>query len=246
MTGSPTPLVGPNAPVVPVQGAVYRSVRTLPSMRTTITWEPGFTLIELVVAMALVGILLSLAIPSFRDSTLNSQRAARANTLVGDLTYARSQAVGLRRDIVLCRSSSSTSDSPACADGAGWEDGWIIFVDEDSDYAGDDGVADIETGEQILRVQEALISSTEQSRAATERFSIRGNTPVADEVIFDAGTGRANTVGTLVTCDSRDFAASRVVVISTAGRLQSFDTFDKATGARDSRVPASITTCRRS
>ena len=52
----------------------------------------AFTLIEMLVTIAIAAILLALAIPSFRESTLNNQRAARVNELVTELNYARTQA----------------------------------------------------------------------------------------------------------------------------------------------------------
>ena len=83
----------------------------------------GFTLIELVMTMAIAGILVSMAIPSF-NSILNSSRLTNyANDLVGALNLARSEAV--RRGIQVTVSNNGVLTH--------WERGWTVFVDINGD-----------------------------------------------------------------------------------------------------------------
>lgn len=57
--------------------------------------EKGFTLIELMVALAIAAVMLAFALPSFRDFTEQREMAANVNSLVSAINYARSEAVRL-------------------------------------------------------------------------------------------------------------------------------------------------------
>ncbi len=114
----------------------------------------GFTLIEMMVTIALLAILIALVTPSFRDLLRDNRAAAQANALVGSLMLARSEAIKRNVPVVVCRSNTGTS----CA-GSEWEDGWILWPDTDRDGAldPDDGDGIPEAGEEmILQVQEPL------------------------------------------------------------------------------------------
>lgn len=74
----------------------------------------GFTIIELMVALAVAGILLAMAAPSFRTVTANNALSSTATDLVTALHTARAQAVNLRGDVTLS------------ARGEGWSEGWVI------------------------------------------------------------------------------------------------------------------------
>jgi len=75
----------------------------------------GFTLIELMIAVVVVAITLSLAIPGFK-SIIHANRAATvSNQLISALHLARSEAVKRGRDVVVCRNSGGS-----CVDGTDW------------------------------------------------------------------------------------------------------------------------------
>lgn len=82
----------------------------------------GFTLIELMVTIAVAAILISLAVPSFNDATLAGKLAASANDLVAGVTLGRSEAIKRNAVTSMCVSSDGTS----CGSG-GWEQGWIVL-----------------------------------------------------------------------------------------------------------------------
>jgi type IV fimbrial biogenesis protein FimT len=83
----------------------------------------GFTLVELLTAIAVLAVLLALAVPNFNDATLSARLNGFANSLVASAQVARSEAIKRNRDITLCRSTNGTS----CAGSGGWEQGWIIL-----------------------------------------------------------------------------------------------------------------------
>jgi type IV fimbrial biogenesis protein FimT len=82
----------------------------------------GFTLIELLVALSVLGVLLLMAVPSFRDAGLPSQLRAVANDLAGATQLARSEAIKRNAVVTLCVSAGGTE----CESG-NWQQGWIVL-----------------------------------------------------------------------------------------------------------------------
>ncbi len=87
--------------------------------------DAGFTLVELMVAVALLGILATIAIPSFTKQIESNRQRAMANQLQQVVRLASAQAAATGRPVVLCPSSDSTK-----CDGT-WSNGWILFIDRD-------------------------------------------------------------------------------------------------------------------
>lgn len=95
--------------------------------------QPGFTLLELMVTLVVLGILLAVGVPSFANIIRNNRITARTNELVATFTYARSEAMK-RGDVV---TTCSSADEDSCAASNDWATGWIIFVDLNRDGARD-------------------------------------------------------------------------------------------------------------
>lgn len=83
----------------------------------------GFTAVELMVTLAIVGILLPIAVPSLSDATLGSQLSSNANRLAASATLARSEAIKRNASVVVCMSA----DGASCASSGGWEQGWVML-----------------------------------------------------------------------------------------------------------------------
>lgn len=79
----------------------------------------GFTLVELIITVAVLAVLVSIATPSFRDILESQRMRAAAFDLMADLTLARSEA--LKRGVI----PTPVTLSPASA---GWVDGWSMTV----------------------------------------------------------------------------------------------------------------------
>ena len=93
--------------------------------------QGGFTVTELMVVVAIVAILLSLGVPGFRYITNAYRMSAEINGLLGDLQYARAEAIREGQPVTACVSTNGT----ACTGGGDWASGWIVFSDQNGDQA---------------------------------------------------------------------------------------------------------------
>jgi len=89
--------------------------------------QDGFSLVELIVSIAVLSILISVAIPSFNSSILRVRASSSADTLITSINYARSEAITRNQRIVLCASD----DGLNCLAPQGWNDGWIVMIQAD-------------------------------------------------------------------------------------------------------------------
>lgn len=99
----------------------------------------GFTLVELVLVLAIGAILLSIAIPGYAFLASGSRLASATNDLVSALQLARSEAVKRQTRVTVCK----TDRPPACNPNAHWQSGWLVFTD-----AGARGTVD--PGDRVL------------------------------------------------------------------------------------------------
>lgn len=164
----------------------------------------GFTLVELLVTMAVAAIVLASALPSFRETIMNNRRVTVINGFVGMLNLARSEAVKRGVDVTLCKST----DLATCGDGTvDWEDGWLLFVDDGATSG------TVDAGEIIVRVHEALSTGVK----------LTGNGTLTTNISYQA-SGFSNKSGTFTLCDERGADDARAVIISSTGRPRTSDT----------------------
>jgi type IV fimbrial biogenesis protein FimT len=110
----------------------------------------GFTLVELMVAVAIVAVLTSLAAPSMRLFIGNWQVSNAVNAFMGSMQLARAEAVKKGRTVRMCRSSNSRTCGTGNNSPGGWNSGWIVYIDNDGDGS------NVGPGDTVVYTQNAL------------------------------------------------------------------------------------------
>lgn len=163
--------------------------------------QRGFTLVELLISLAVMAVLMTFAVPSFHSLMDSSKLTAASNALLSSMHLARSEAIKRGARVVLCK----TANGFVCAERGGWEQGWIVFHD-----ANNNGERD---GNEVV-IQRI------QPLAASLRLT--GNSTVAKYVSF-VSTGGTKQVGggfqagTLTVCNE-SAGEARKIVLNAVGR----------------------------
>jgi type IV fimbrial biogenesis protein FimT len=138
----------PGEAAMPSKRVFGLAVVISPKRRDTSANAAGFTLIELVVTMSIVGIMLVLAL-----STLSTPKTtSEANSLLGMIQLARSAAVKQGQNVIVCPSTNPTAAAPTCATGASWSTGWIVLAPVSNSCTAAGGAA----GDLVLQTQQAF------------------------------------------------------------------------------------------
>lgn len=100
--------------------------------------QKGFTLYELLITVLIIAIILTIGVPNLSEFTRNSRVTSITNDLHGSFYLARSEAARAKQNVTICASTQPFEAAAAC-DGASFDDGWIIFLDENGDIVRDAG-----------------------------------------------------------------------------------------------------------
>lgn len=95
--------------------------------------QRGVTLLELVMAIAVLAILIAIAVPSFLWSINRGHITSQANELAATIQLARTEAMRRGRYTALCRTDDFDSAKASCSHATGNWGGWIAFVDTNAD-----------------------------------------------------------------------------------------------------------------
>ena len=162
----------------------------------------AFTLVEMLVAIAIVTMLLVAGAPAFYSWLASYELANHTKHLAETMTRARTDAVRTGERVNLCKSP----DRRQCADGGSWEGGFIVFVDENQNGL-------IDEGERIIGVD----------GPAPRGITISANRPLDDYVSYTS-LGRARMLngalqmGTFTVCRRGERAMH--VVLANSGRVR--------------------------
>ena len=160
----------------------------------------GLTLIELMVAMAVMVILAAFGVPSFQGHLKDNRRITHINEMVSAMNLARSEATKGGGRVAFCPST----DNATCS-GGNFDSGWIVFVNSDGDTP-----PAVDGSETILRTNAGTTGAD---------TSLRATGGIASGVNFLA-TGRPDGFGDITYCDERGAAHARTVVLNLVGVIK--------------------------
>ncbi len=157
----------------------------------------GFTLIEMMVTLAVVAVLLSAGVPSFSAMIMNNRLVTENYALRTVLSAARSEAQTQRTTVTVCRSANAID----CSTGD-WSAGYIAFIDLDGDAQRDDD-------EQLL-----------QSREKSDHGIALRYSQASDILQFDSRGTAVGSSGTFTFCDARGASEARGLIVSAVGAVR--------------------------
>jgi type IV fimbrial biogenesis protein FimT len=178
-----------------------------------VTHSKGFTLLELVIIIAILGITMAFAAPGLGTMISNNRISAAINDFVAAQQLAKAEAASRVNPTTLCKRNVAGSD---CVGGGDWSAGWIVFSDNN-------GNAAVDAGETILLRHEALDA----------RITLGGTGGVTTSITYQpSGTSSLTSTEVLIICDDRGFAQSaKGVLVTITGRgsvMKSSDTDQEA------------------
>jgi len=164
---------------------------------TGISRRAAFTLLELLVTLAIAAILLLTAVPALQQFTWRQHMRAAVGSLHNDLLAARSEAVFRNMGMVACPGDPERG----CSDSSDWSHGWIVFPDLNGDRQHQAAEGVVRTGQEFGNL--GIFSSSGRRNI---RFLPDGSTPGSNSTIGFCGRGGP--------------ALARKLVISNIGRIR--------------------------
>jgi type IV fimbrial biogenesis protein FimT len=186
-------------------------------MQKKLSKNLGFTMVEILVTVAIAAVVMGLAIPSFTSTISSNRLTSFTNEFVTSLNFARSEAIKRGFKIVVERTGA-----------VGWEGGWRVYLDGDGSNAfNDNGVNPLcepAVGAAIpedcvLRVYNGFTSS----------YKLRANGTTLPDLISYNSLGMNNVVGSFILCDDSDGNqtaednTAKLITINRVGRLRTAD-----------------------
>ena len=157
----------------------------------------GVTLVELIFALAVLAVLMSVSAPALGSFIQAAQARSARGMLASSLALARMSAIARGAQVSVCPSA----DQASCTGGTAWQAGWLVFVDSNRDGKRD-------PGEPLLEVVGAQAGTAISTTAGRSFAGFRG----------DGSAAGLNLTFTL--CDRRGASKATTFVINNGGRVR--------------------------
>jgi type IV fimbrial biogenesis protein FimT len=187
--------------------------RRHPTAGGSMSREGAFTVIEIMITVAVVAVLMVVVAPGFGVFILNNRISGQTNDFLANLAVARSESAKRSVRVTVCASTTYSSTPPSCTGGgaSAWNQGYIVFADLNAN-----GTFDAAT-DVLLRAGEPLSGGnalTSSGLTIPDKFQYR---PSGATNIPAAG-------GTFKLCDQRTGNFGRTISISPTGRASASTT----------------------
>lgn len=160
----------------------------------TVSKQTGLTLLEMMITLAILGIVMTIVVPSAQSILIQNRIVGEINELSGIMQFARNNAIDEQADTVLCPTTNFSSCS------ADWGNPKMVFADLDGDRARGDA--------------EELLVGTESTSSAN---ILSG----PNAVIIFQGNGSVSSPATLLLCHKdREDKYARALTLSLQGRVR--------------------------
>ena len=166
--------------------------------------QAGFSIIELMIVITIIGVLAGFAIPSFNEMIANNRRTTVVNELLSNVMLARAEAAKRGQTVSIC--ANTNGGGLSCTGGGNWDYGWMVFLDPNADGA-------------IASTNDVITIFKNDYSGITIRSS-QGGGPV----IVRPFNQRADDFGFLLICDKRGIDKSRRVCVEKSGRARVSET----------------------
>lgn len=174
----------------------------------------GFTIIELMVTLVVLGFILALGLPNLREFMIRNQAVAVTSEFSSDIARARLEAISRNNCVTICMSGNTanalTGGTPTCAAaGSDWQAGWIIFSNPSCSSTQNNPTTN---GSSLISVRQT----------GSDAFQLKAN-PVAVRRFMFESRGLTNSGQSNFTLSYEPESVSsphyRSICISSAGRV---------------------------
>ncbi|WP_019027169.1 GspH/FimT family pseudopilin [Colwellia piezophila] len=161
-----------------------------------IYYVQGFNLLEVLITISIVGILASVALPSFLESIKSTNMSNLANDMHRSIVVARSEAIKRGVNVTVCTSNPDKTD---CSNAGSWEGGWIVRE-----------VTAVADFDPVISIYAPFDSN----------YSLHGTTTAYKSNVVFSAAGEAIASGDMVLCYKNEVdAQTRTIVINRFGKV---------------------------
>lgn len=162
----------------------------------------GFSIVELLIVIAIAAILATIAVPSFRDMLRTTRQSSALGLVINDLNLARGEAIKRNSSVIVCARNATGDD---CAVTGAWQGGWLVCLEALVANTCLNTAGVIPPNPNPFIVRPPLDTTMTLTAASTDPFRFRANSTA--------------TQGTLVLSGSWSGAPSRTVAVAGTGNI---------------------------